>query len=256
MEQRNVCGFRSTNDREGISLNLSLRSLATMAIICREHDLLFIMTPRTACTAVGELLRTHYGGEYLPPEDVLDRDGHTRIQQKHSTLSELIENGFLSREDSARLLKFAAVRNPFDSLVSLYLKQRTKYQPLLLDPNSWVNRAPAYARNMRYASTHSFTAWVLKKCRKQLLKRLMGVPPSMFIDYIRGTDVVIRYENLGQELNSVFGKAGLPVKAPLPMVNRTTERESADYRTWYSSFTATAVRLAFIEDFRRYGYRF
>jgi Sulfotransferase family len=227
-----------------------------MAIICREHGLLFIMTPRTACTAVGELLLTHYGGEYLPAEDVLDKNGRICIQQKHSTLFELLENHLLSREDAAKLLKFAAVRNPFDSLVSLYLKQRTKYQPLLLDPNSWVNRAPAYARNMRYASTHSFSAWVLKKCRKQLLKRLMGVPPSMFIDYTRGTDVVIRYENLVAELNAVFGKAGLPVKAPLPTVNRTIERDSADYRTWYSHSTAAAVRLAYGEDFRLYGYRF
>jgi hypothetical protein len=227
-----------------------------MAIICREHGLLFIMTPRTACTAVGELLCTHYGGEYLPPEDVLDKGGRICIQQKHSTLSELIENGLLPREDAARLLKFAAVRNPFDSLVSLYLKQRTKYQPLLRDPDSWVNRAPAYAKNMRYASTHSFSAWLLKKCRKQLLKRLMGIPPSMFIDYTSGTDVVIRYENLVRELNSVFDKAGLPVKASLPMVNRTTERESADYRVWYSRATVAAVRLAFAEDFRRFGYRF
>ena len=227
-----------------------------MAIICREHGLLFIMTPRTACTAVGELLRTHYGGEYLPPEDILDKHGHTRIQQKHSTLSELMENRLLSSEDAARLLKFAAVRNPFDSLVSLYLKQRTKYQPLLLDPNSWVNRAPAYARSMRYARTHSFRAWVLRKCRKQLLKRLMGVPASMFIDFTRGVDIVIRYENLVAELNAVFGKAGLPVKAPLPTVNRTTERESADYRTWYSHSTVAAVRLAYGEDFRRFGYKF
>jgi hypothetical protein len=227
-----------------------------MAIICREHGLLFIMTPRTACTAVGELLRTHYGGEYLPPEDVLDKDGRICIQQKHSTLSELIKNRLLSREDAARLLKFAAVRNPFDSLVSLYLKQRTKYQPLLLDPDSWVNRAPTYAKNMRYASTHSFSAWLLKKCRKQLLKRVMGIPPSMFIDYTCGTDVVIRYENLVAELNAVFDKAGLSVRASLPMVNRTAERESADYRAWYSRATVAAVRLAFAEDFRRYGYRF
>jgi len=214
------------------------------------------MTPRTACTAVGELLRTHYGGEYLPPKDIVDKHGRICIQQKHSTLSQLIENDLLSTKDAARLIKFATVRNPFDSLVSLYLKQRTKYQPLLLDPNSWVNRAPAYAKNMRYASTHSFGAWVVRKCRKQLLKRVLGAPASMFIDYTDGTDAVIRYEDLVRELNAVFEKAGLPVKAPLPRVNRTTERVSADYRTWYSRFTAAAVRLAFIEDFRRYGYRF
>ena len=78
----------------------------------------------------------------------------------------------------------------------------------------------------------------------------------MFLDYTSGIDVVIRYENLVPELNAVFEKAGLTVKTSLPMVNRTTERESADYRRWYSRATAAAVRLAFAEDFRRYGYKF
>ena len=43
-----------------------------MAIICRKYKLLFIMTPRTACTAIGELLCDHYDGEFLPGEDILD----------------------------------------------------------------------------------------------------------------------------------------------------------------------------------------
>ena len=94
-----------------------------MAIICRQHGLLFIMTPRTACTAVGDLLCTHYGGEFIPSEDILDSHGFIAVQKKHSTLPELIKHKVLAPKEAKSLLKIAAVRNPFDSLVSLYFNK-------------------------------------------------------------------------------------------------------------------------------------
>jgi hypothetical protein len=215
------------------------------------------MTPRTACTAIGDLLCANYGGEFIPSEDILSRQGRIHVQKKHSTLPELIENGLLTEDDARGLLKFAAVRNPFDTLVSLYWKQRSKYQPLLEDPNSWVNRiGPLYAKNMRYARTHSFNRWVLKKCRRQLLKRLFGVQPSMFCDHTRGVDVVMRYETIEKDLEGVFKRAGVSPKAKIPTVNPTEERKERDYKACYNRLTIAAVRLAFSDDFKTYGYQF
>src|SRR5437764_7661973 len=167
-----------------------------MAIICRDYSLLFIMTPRTACTAVGELLVQHYGGEFLPAEDILDSHGIIAVQRKHSTLEELIQHGLLTGEEAGSLLKIATVRNPFDSLVSLYFKQRLKYQPLLHDPTSWVHRSRSYAQRMKYAQKHSFNRWFFKMSYKRLLRRLLLGRGSMYDDYTRGVDVVLRYENL------------------------------------------------------------
>jgi hypothetical protein len=228
-----------------------------MAIICRQHGLLFIMTPRTACTAIGDLLCSSYGGEFIPPDDILDSSGRIRIQKKHSTLSELIGDGLLTEKDAESLLKFAAVRNPFDTLVSLYFKQRLKYQPLLADPNSWVNRlGPLYAKNMRYAQTHTFNQWVFKKCRRQFAKRLLGVPPSMFAGHTRGVDTVMRYERIEQDLQAVFQKAGIKAAARIPSVNRTIERNVREYRSSYTRAAAFAVKIAFRDDFATYGYTF
>ena len=53
------------------------------------------------------------------------------FQKKHSTLSELIKHKILAPEEAKSLLKIATVRNPFDSLASLYFKQKLKYQPLM-----------------------------------------------------------------------------------------------------------------------------
>jgi hypothetical protein len=214
------------------------------------------MTPRTACTAIGDLLCQQFGGEFVPSEDILDSNGRISIQKKHSTLAQLIEHNILAPEEAKSLLKVAAVRNPFDTLVSLYFKQRFKYQPLLSDPTSWVNRDPTYAKNMRYARTHSFNQWALKKCSKQLVKTLLGCPPSMFADYTKETDVVMRYERIERDLERVFSRVGVNSKAAIPLVNRTAERPDQNYRAYYSRATAIAVSVAFRDDLKTYGYKF
>ncbi len=227
-----------------------------MAIICRDYNLLFIMTPRTACTAIGELLCEHYGGQFLPAEDILDSRGLTLVDKKHSTLSDLLKHKLLTPEEATSLLKVAAVRNPFDSLVSLYFKQRLKYQPLLADSTSWVNRLPGYAKNMRHARAHSFNRWVLRVSYRKLIKRLLGFRPSMFADYTRGVDVVMRYESIEADLSEVFRKAGMASKADIPVVNRTDERANSDYRSFYSRLAELTVTLVYSGDLRMYGYKF
>jgi len=214
------------------------------------------MTPRTACTAIGELLSKHYGGEFLPAQDILNGNGGIAVQKKHSTLAELIGHHILTAEEAGSLLKVATVRNPFDTLVSLYFKQRYKYRPLLDDPNSWVNRSPTYAKNMRYAQTHSFNAWVLRKCAIQTAKRLRGDPPSMFRNYMEGIDVAMRYETIRDDLRDVFSKAGMPTDITIPSVNRTEERPAHNYSSLYSRWSRLAVSIAFSDDLRTYGYVF
>jgi Sulfotransferase family len=227
-----------------------------MAIICRDYNLLFIMTPRTACTAIGELLCEYYGGRFLPAEDILDSRGRILVQKKHSTLSELIRYKFLAREEAQSLLKITAVRNPFDSLVSVYFKQRFKYQPLLGDPASWVNRSPRYARRMKYAQKHSFNEWFFRISTGRLIRRLLLGHPSLFENYTRGVDVVLRYENLEHDLKGVFKRAGVPWKTDLRVVNRTDERPDRDYRSFYSRPAALVAKFTYSHDLKRYGYQF
>lgn len=227
-----------------------------MAIICRKYNLLFVMTPRTACTAIGELLCEHYGGEFLPAEDILDSRGLISVQKKHSTLSELIAHNLLTAGEAKSLLKVAAVRNPFDSLVSLYFKQRLKYQPLLADPTSWVHRSPGYTKSMRYAQRDSFDKWVFRMCYRKIIKRVLGLRASMFADYTTGTDEVIRFESMDEDLKKAFDRCGIDWKAEIPSVNRTDERTDCNYRSFYSRPAALAVATAYSYDLKTYGYRF
>ena len=214
------------------------------------------MTPRTACTAIGDLLCEHYEGEFLPAEDILDSDGFISVQKKHSTLAELLEQKLLTTDEAHSLLKIAAVRNPFDSLVSLYLKKRYKYQPLLADPSSWVNRLPGYAKDMIFCQRHSFNEWGCKISCKKIIKRMLGLRPSMYAEHVWGVDVVLRYESIEQDLKNAFERAGIEWKADIPKVNRTDERTDRDYRSFYSRPAALAIGLAYGRDLKTYGYRF
>jgi Sulfotransferase family len=227
-----------------------------MAIICRKYRLLFIMTPRTACTAIGELLCQHYDGEFLPGQDILDSSGFISVQKKHSTLSELLAHNLLTADEATSLFKVAAVRNPFDSLVSLYFKQRFKYQPLLADSSSWVYRCPGYVESMRYAQTHSFNAWVFRLSCKTIIKKLLGLRGSMFAEHTHGVDHVIRFERMEEDLKKAFSGAGVEWKAGIPKVNRTDERPGRDYRSLYSRLAAVATTFAYSYDLKTYGYRF
>jgi hypothetical protein len=227
-----------------------------MAIICRKYNLLFIMTPRTACTAIGELLCEHYGGEFVPAADILDSHGLISVQKKHSTLPELIQHEILTTGQAQSLLKVAAVRNPFDSLVSLYFKQRFKYKPLLAEPTSWVNRSSRYAEYMRYAQTHSFNEWIFKVSYRKLIKRLLGFRPSMFTEHTQDMDLILRYESIEKDLKEAFSRAGITWKVGIPKINRTDERSGRDYRCYYSRPAALAVKLAYSYDLKTYGYRF
>ena len=145
-----------------------------MAILCRKYNLLFIMTPRTACTAVGELLLKQYGGKYLPEEDILDQNGTYLVQKKHCTLSELLKYNIISKDYADSLTKFTTVRNPFDNIVSLFIKKKFKYKPLLDDPDSWVYKLKDYVSDMKYAQNHSFDAWIFKNYKKSFLKKILG----------------------------------------------------------------------------------
>jgi len=214
------------------------------------------MTPRTACTAVGELLVQHYGGEFVPAEDMLDSSGMIAVQRKHSTLGQLIQHGLITRKEAGSLLKIATVRNPFDSFVSLYFKQRLKYQPLLRDPTSWVHRTAGYVGRMKYAEKHSFNRWFFRMSYRKLIKRLLLGRPSMYDDYTEGIDIMLRYESLEKDLKDAFAQAGVPWKASIATINRTDERPSRDYRTFYSRAASLAGRFIYSHDLKKYGYKF
>ncbi|MEJ7583959.1 MAG: hypothetical protein WKF43_07690 [Acidimicrobiales bacterium] len=99
-----------------------------MAIVSEAHGYLFIHAPRTGGTALAEMvLVRQLEGRRVPKQriEVQSGSGGRRTVRQHATLDHLIEAGLVTPEDAQRLLVFTTVRNPFDSLVSGYVKRRT-----------------------------------------------------------------------------------------------------------------------------------
>ena len=228
-----------------------------MALICRQHNLLFIMTPRTACTAIGELLRAELSAEYLPAEDVHGANGDIAVQQKHSTLEQLAEHGILSDADRQQLFVIAAVRNPFDSLVSLYVKKSEKYRPLLDDPHSWVHQVTGYADDMRFCQSHTFDQWIEKHFATSFLDRIKkrGKRKSLFRKYVDGVDAIIKFETLQEDFDQAIKQAGVATRLTIPQVNQTAERQNS-YRDYYTPRSRHIVEQTFSEDLKRFSYSF
>jgi hypothetical protein len=227
-----------------------------MAIICRDAHILFIMIPRTGCSAIGRTLREQLGGEFLPRHAVTDAHGKIVLSHKHNTLQQLLDAGLLTHAEADGLFKFAGVRNPFDSLVSLYMKKKHKYQKNLADPSSWVHRDPAYAEDMRFCRDHSFDEWIARHYHGSTLKRLLGRGRrSMYARFTEGVDFVVRFEHLNRDFSAALRRASVTRHVELPAVNVTGER-GPSYRSYYSAASRRAVEQTFRSDLEQYGYCF
>jgi len=228
------------------------------------------MAPRTGCTAIGErVLIPELDGEYLPADDILAPDGSVAAAKKHSTLAELRRAGLLNAAESSSLFVFTTVRNPFDSLVSQYVKMRTSYAPLLDDPDSFVQRDPSYRTQMVRASEMTFPEWVheryvgrhLYQLKRRptwrapmpwLLRGWVG-PRHMYAGFLEGADQVMRFERLQGDFDLALAHLGLPPHE-IPPWNVTEAK--GDYRELYDDATRALVAHVFAPDLQRFGYSF
>ena len=86
---------------------------------------------------------------------------HETAGDKHASASELVRRGLLPADEVERLYVFGTIRNPYDSLVSLYEKMSGSYSALVDDPTSWVHKQPAYLASMRVAREADFSEWAI-----------------------------------------------------------------------------------------------
>jgi hypothetical protein len=227
-----------------------------VAIVSHPHKFLFVMSPRTGCTAIGALLVKSLGAEYLPREDLLDQRGRFVVQRKHCTLQQLLANGILTADQRRSLFTFGAIRNPFDSLVSLYTKMAVAYQPSVQDPNSWVHKVKGYVEDMEYCRTHTFAEWIHKRYAIGVWDRLRGKGRRMLgAPYVDGVDFVIRFERLQDDFDEALRQAGVAHSLTIARINVTPERDR-DYRRYYTPSARRLVEYALERELTRFGYEY
>lgn len=236
-----------------------------MAIISRARRYLFIMPPRTGCTAIGEgVLLPELSGEWFPAEGITDpTTGHTILDRKHCDLAELRRHRLLGDQERQGLFTFATTRNPFDSLVSHYYKRRTVRNRELADPESFVHRRPHAVEGIKLATEVPFEEWLdyhlrPKSSRQRVRAFLRGSAfnrGDMYVRYAQGVDYVMRYERLQDDFAEVQRRIGVEQPVEIPRINATPSRDP-DYRSYYTPRSRRLVEKVFAADLAHFGYVF
>ena len=177
-------------------------------MIIEEHKVIFIHIPKNAGTSVEEC----FGNNSF------------RIQpNKHDNIYE-IKKRFLNSYNNYR--KFTIIRNPYDKMVSwyFYLKRNLGEEHEVLEFNKWI---------------------------KDPLKFWHTDDPIYFLNpqhtWVDDSVVVIKYENLNEELNEFFGK-----DIDLPVVNKSNHDH---YLKYYSKESLDIIYDRYKEDFEKYNYK-
>ena len=226
-----------------------------MAILCPRYRLLFIQAPRTGCTAIEKLLCDRFGGEPLPRTEILDSDGFIRVGRKHCSIRQLLAERLIPADYRSQFTVVTTVRNPYDSLVSLYVKKRDKYQERLNDPDSWIHRVRGYVEDMEYCRTHTFEEWLTKRYGVGRLDALLGKGRrSLYGRYTEGVEIVMRFERLQDDFASVMRGLGVDEDVTIPSVNATPQRRA--YQTYYTTNARRIVAHVFRHELDEYGYSF
>jgi hypothetical protein len=223
-----------------------------MAILCRDLRLLFVLTPATGSTAIGQLLIERFGGEWLPAEN------RPEIRKKHSTLRDLMAHGLVDEAMRRELVVATSVRNPYDRLVSIYAKRRGAPPDRVADPDSWLYGPSGLnrAEDVRWIASHTFPQWIRRRfLRNWLLRSLLGRSTSVYGPFVDGVDVVLRYERLQADFDDLIRRVG-GTPCEIPRINVSLARETPSYRDAYDRFSQVLVQIGQREDLARFGYSF
>ena len=254
-----------------------------MAIICRQHKLIFIMVPGTGCSSLGKILIDNFEGEWIPEEDIF-RKGKRVVNQKHNSIKSLVKYNLISRFDLPLYLKFATIRNPFDRIVTMYQRATGKWienfieskkselsetdnrdQKIYLEKfikakmtsSEWAKRV-GFDKWLEYQlGLHTKTDLIVRI--KSHIKSLIDPYHSLHRAYplISGVDELMRFENLEEDFNTILKKSGIirPDRwVNIPNINPTPGKKA--YQEYYTAKTRALVEKTWRKELKMFNYSF
>lgn len=226
-----------------------------MAVICRERKLLYLLNPRTGGSAVANHLIKYFNGEWIPAQDILDSNGTILLQSKHQQLSKLYEFSVLKPDELKEYVIFTNVRDPYDSLVSLYEKYKGRYAQWKDEGNYWVNNSSSHILNeIEYCSKHSFSEWICSRYWKSALLSVLGLRKfSIHTGYPDGCNKILRKEHLSADFSSMLAEYKVDGNPSIEVYNQTETKKGKSGNS-YNFFTRALVYLTYKDDFINYGY--
>lgn len=228
-----------------------------MAVYSAQHRYIFFANPQTASKAIALTLRECLDGVALPDREIT-RNGKTLARLHHTTYSQILAAGLLTEAQLAELFKVTCVRNPFDQLVSKYIKYCERFGG---DPAKFpwlVDEAPA--------GEHSFPQWLRWLGRRyEEIDKLRNGP----LEFLAHADHVIRFEALQDGFDEFTRRIGIAQPVPIIVHNITKGRAEAgepaapvvkkkkkNYTEYYDDASVAVVERLYAPILERFGYRF
>lgn len=221
-----------------------------MALWIPEFRLLYSLNPRTASTSTYNVLRKELGGVTLPDESILDKDGMLVVPKKHSSFREIREWKLLGNAEYASAVRAVTVRNPFDSMYSIWHKKRHQYQSLLDKPDAFIHRIPGFVEDMEYTSNHTFSEWFIRNNKAKAEARGHTYINHKWVD---DATFLMRFENLHEDFHSLLHKIGSPTIFDIPRHNVTAGREN-DFAAQYTPEARQIGNVVFRSELKSFGY--
>ena len=226
-----------------------------MAVYSRKHNYLFLASPQTGSKAINKTLLEQLDGEQVPKSDVR-KNGKVVANKHHTTIKMLVNSELLTRDDINAAFKFVGVRNPFDLLVSRYMKLKGRFAAEGEKAN-WAKKNQALTERVQMANNLDFPQWLKEVHAEFLSGERTFKGPMLFLD---GVDHVIRFEQLQEGFDEAMKKIGIPHKVEVAQYNVTTERvaggKKKDYREFYDADSVALVEKLYAPVIERFGYRF
>lgn len=263
-----------------------------MAVYSDRYKYIFFANPNTASKAIAKTLREKLDGVQIPEEEV--RDGDTRlVRRHHATYTQLVSAGLMTEEKLAGLFKFTCVRNPFDQMVSKYVKHCARLDN---DPSRypWLRAekkaqkqagkaagaekptkagkktavaAAAAAPGAVEAAAPADPLLALQADFSSWLKHIDGrfAETSKIekgpMDFISNADYVIRFEALQDGFREVQQRVGISPPVEVEEFNVTAARAESPskkrgYSDYYTPESVAIVERMFAPVIARFGYRF
>lgn len=216
------------------------------------------MVPQTGSTAIRNFLIEYLDGKWLVEENIKNIGGEIMLWIKHNSIPQLLNHNLLTELNLSELNTFATVRNPFDSLVSLYYKKKHRYQKLLSDSTSWIHEnGGAIAKEVQFCKEHTFDEWLSRKYRDKSVLHSPFKPKkeSLFNSRLQRVQHIIKFESLQSDFEHLmrqFGIKGLPI---IPEIN-PTEYKPKNYTSAYSKTSKRLVEKVFREDLNAFHYSY
>lgn len=227
-----------------------------MAVFSVEFSYIFFANPQTASKAIARTLERELGGK--PLHRRISNDQRSTLKKLHHlTYPLVVENELLPRRKLDRMVRVTGVRNPYDLMVSRYLKHRDRFTQEA-ERYPWVqheNKA-GIRRSVAHATAKSFPEWLQVQYGRK--KEVRG-----YREYLDHADIVIRFEAIQHDFDVLLRHLGVDRPITVERENVTVQRGGGDtsrpklhYADFYDDESRELVGRIFQTVIDRFGYRF